>query len=210
MSTDPNKKLEKKRRIIESAYQLFKSKNIYNTAVDDIVKAAGIARGTFYLYFRDKSDLIDQLVFYKSGESMKEILSKAAEIAGQSQTLSDYARVMVGSLIDSLLEHKEVLAVVNKNLSSCMRNFPSFYDPEAQALYDGVARRAEAFGLSRAEFERAAYLIFEMVIAASCDAIIFGQPYTIENLREPLIASSLAILTSFTCSKGGESHEEIA
>ena len=64
MPAAQDKKLEKKRRILENAYQLFKSKNIYNTAVDDIVKASGIARGTFYLYFKDKSDLIEQLLFF--------------------------------------------------------------------------------------------------------------------------------------------------
>ena len=55
MAALQEKKLEKKRKILENAYQLFKSKNIYNTAIDDIVKASGIARGTFYLYFKDKS-----------------------------------------------------------------------------------------------------------------------------------------------------------
>ena len=179
MSADPNKKLEKKRRIIESAYQLFKSNNIYNTAVDDIVKAAGIARGTFYLYFRDKSDLIEQLVFYKSGESMKEMLTKASASAANAATMEDYAAVMVGSLIDSLAEHKEVLAVVNKNLSSCLRNFPVFYDPEAQALYDEVAGRMEGFGLPAEEMPRCAYLIFSMVAAAACDAITYDKPFTI-------------------------------
>ena len=115
MPADQSKKLEKKRRIIESAYQLFREKNIYNTAVDDIVKASGIARGTFYLYVKDKSDLIEQLVFYKSGESMKEMMRQAASRAADAEDLEAYATVFINALIDSLIEHRDVLTVVNKN-----------------------------------------------------------------------------------------------
>ena len=39
MPAAQEKKLEKKRRILESAYQLFQKNNVYNTAVDDIVNA---------------------------------------------------------------------------------------------------------------------------------------------------------------------------
>ena len=42
MTADTTKKMEKKRRIIETAYQLFQSVGISATAVDDVVKAAGI------------------------------------------------------------------------------------------------------------------------------------------------------------------------
>jgi AcrR family transcriptional regulator len=49
------------RRILDSALEVFDEKG-YNTAtVEDIVAAAGIARGTFYLHFKNKLHLVQSL-----------------------------------------------------------------------------------------------------------------------------------------------------
>ena len=47
-------KTDKKKRLLESAFELFLDKSVNSTAVDDVVKGAGVAKGTFYLYFKDK------------------------------------------------------------------------------------------------------------------------------------------------------------
>ncbi len=44
----------KKGRIIHAAIDIFSEKGIDQTKVSDIVKKAGIAQGTFYLYFPSK------------------------------------------------------------------------------------------------------------------------------------------------------------
>ena len=68
------RKNEKKMAILNSAFSLFRQNSVSATAIDDIVQACGIARGTFYLYFKDKSDLLEQLVMIKSSECMRNIL----------------------------------------------------------------------------------------------------------------------------------------
>ena len=55
------KKLAKKLRLLDAAYELFGSKGVNLTAVDEVVRLAGVAKGTFYLYFKDKYDLLDQM-----------------------------------------------------------------------------------------------------------------------------------------------------
>ncbi len=194
MAAAQEKKLEKKRRIIESAYQLFQSKNIYNTAVDDIVKAAGIARGTFYLYFKDKSDLIEQLLFFKSAESMKAIMKQMTEKADSFTDIRDYSRAFISMYIDFLVGQKETLALLDKNISACMRFFPEFYDDEAQKLYAGVVETFTDSGYSEAELAKRIYLIVGMIGNACADAIAYGRPYPIEEIREPLIRAALCIL----------------
>lgn len=198
MSADQTKKLEKKRRIIESAFELFKSKNIYNTAVDDIVKAAGIARGTFYLYFKDKSDLIEQLVFYKSGESMKAMMLLAAERAADAPDLESYARIFIDALIDAMVEQKELLTVLNKNMSACLRSFPSFGDPEAVELYHSITGRLLDHGYTQEGLDRAAYVVFELISAVSYDAITYEKPFGIEEIRPVLVAAALSVLKGCT------------
>ena len=53
---DENKK-KKKETLFNSAYELFITKGINSTAISDIVEKAGVAKGTFYLYFKDKYDI---------------------------------------------------------------------------------------------------------------------------------------------------------
>ena len=46
-----------KKNIINAALKIFAKKGFYETTVDDIAKAVGIAKGTVYLYFKDKPTL---------------------------------------------------------------------------------------------------------------------------------------------------------
>jgi AcrR family transcriptional regulator len=54
-------KLLTERRILESALQVFEEKGYNASTVEDIVAAAGIARGTFYLHFKNKEHLVQSL-----------------------------------------------------------------------------------------------------------------------------------------------------
>ncbi|MEC8379879.1 MAG: TetR/AcrR family transcriptional regulator [Myxococcota bacterium] len=57
---------EKKRitqsRILEMSGPLFVKRGYAQCTIDDIVKAVGIARGTFYLYFEDKASVFQALL----------------------------------------------------------------------------------------------------------------------------------------------------
>lgn len=57
---------ERRAHILESAIRTFSAKGYHQTSIADIVDAAGVARGTFYLYFESKSAvflaLLDELL----------------------------------------------------------------------------------------------------------------------------------------------------
>lgn len=50
-------------KIVSAAMELFAKKGFDRTTVDEIVAKAGVAKGTFYLYFKSKDDLIKELAF---------------------------------------------------------------------------------------------------------------------------------------------------
>ena len=58
---DENKQ-QKEDALFRSAYNLFMSKGISKTSIHDIVQDAGVAKGTFYLYFKDKFEIRDRLI----------------------------------------------------------------------------------------------------------------------------------------------------
>ncbi|KLU58978.1 HTH-type transcriptional repressor KstR2 [Peptococcaceae bacterium CEB3] len=59
ISKDPE---ERRTEILEAAEELFKSQGYINTTVDSIIKKVGVAKGTFYYYFKSKEDILDALV----------------------------------------------------------------------------------------------------------------------------------------------------
>lgn len=53
---------ERQKEIIEVASNLFLEKGYDNCSVNDIINAVGIAKGTFYYYFKSKEDVLDSAV----------------------------------------------------------------------------------------------------------------------------------------------------
>ncbi|MFQ9820588.1 MAG: TetR/AcrR family transcriptional regulator [Acutalibacteraceae bacterium] len=53
---------------------------INTTPIDEVVKCAGVAKGTFYLYFHDKYDLMDQIILYKSAAIIKSVIAQMKNI----------------------------------------------------------------------------------------------------------------------------------
>lgn len=53
--------IETKQRIFDQAQNLFREKGIDKVGISDIVKAAHVSTGTFYLYFSSKEEIIAQI-----------------------------------------------------------------------------------------------------------------------------------------------------
>lgn len=59
-------KRHKRNSLLTQSYNLFTTKGIYDTSISDIASKAGVAKGTFYFYFKDKQDIINHLIARKS------------------------------------------------------------------------------------------------------------------------------------------------
>ncbi|HVY47420.1 MAG TPA: helix-turn-helix domain-containing protein, partial [Minicystis sp.] len=55
-------KAERRQELLRAARDVFATKGFHAAKVDDIVAAANVAKGTFYLYFRDKRSVFSELV----------------------------------------------------------------------------------------------------------------------------------------------------
>lgn len=191
----PTKKLEKKMKILDTAFSLFKTSSVNATAIDDIVKAAGIARGTFYLYFKDKNDLLEQIIIYKSTESIKTVI-KQTFLPALNDSTDFYAIVknFLNSFIDFLIANKDILPVVTKNLSSCIKHLPDIYDSEIKTYYDRFIGYMESLGYSEDNAMKTVFIIIDMTGSVCADAIMQNKPCPIEEIRSLVVESALCIL----------------
>jgi AcrR family transcriptional regulator len=80
---DPDDPKERKRRlIVDAAAELFSSQGFRKTSVDQVARRAGVAKGTVYLYFENKAELMIAAIVEEKKRYMPrfgEILSPGIE-----------------------------------------------------------------------------------------------------------------------------------
>ncbi len=62
MSPRPNVSYERKKQIIDAAEEVFTQKGFDQARMDDIAEETGLSKGTLYLYFKSKDDLITAIL----------------------------------------------------------------------------------------------------------------------------------------------------
>ncbi|MBN1654139.1 MAG: TetR/AcrR family transcriptional regulator [Deltaproteobacteria bacterium] len=94
--------------ILGAAIRLFSSRGFYATSISDLIKEAGISRGTFYLYFDSKEalflDLMD--VFAKRIMDVVEIVDPA----GPDPVQKIYQNVR--RIVDVVFNNRELAVIV--------------------------------------------------------------------------------------------------
>ena len=111
---DANKK-QKETSLLDTAFNLFTTKGLTKTSISDIVSNAGVAKGTFYLYFKDKYDLRNRLISHKSSQLFKQALAQMKATKMEHDFESDIIFV-VDNIINQLTENKATLNFISKNL----------------------------------------------------------------------------------------------
>lgn len=198
MSKERNsaKKNLKKEKLCSSAFDLFISKGINNTAIDDIVKNAGVAKGTFYLYFKDKYDIINKIILQKS----RQIFNEAMDATHKSQisNFDDMCIFFVEYLINYFKENKLMLKLINKNFSWSLYKIAvsrlDEHDEVEETVTFFIDKLSER-GMSREEAEITLFLIVELVGSVSYNCIINNEPTDIDSIKPILYKKILTMIT---------------
>ena len=107
------KKLLKRTNLFNAAYELFLTKGIQDTAIDDIVKKAGVAKGTFYLYFKNKYDVVDRLILNKSIKTIKEATNYVDEKRIEEHIeFSESVILFIDCIIENLKSNTKLLKFI--------------------------------------------------------------------------------------------------
>lgn len=193
------KKLMKKNMLFNAAFDLFMTKGEHDTVIDDIVKKAGVAKGTFYLYFKDKYDLLDNIIYQKSCLVTKEALDYVHSVDNSDKMNAvDKILMFIDYIIDYLKDNKKLLKLIYKNLSwGLYRKVLSSPDEfhEIKDSFDMVLRDLNIVNTSRESIEKTAYIIMELVSSVCYSTIILEDPYKIDEIRPELHKIIRKILT---------------
>ena len=116
-------------RIRSCALALFRDKGVDDTSVNDIVLEAGIAKGTFYLYYSNRDDLINAVFEEFADEFLADVIAVNRDL----QKIAPFAE----SLLEYFRKNRMFLVELRKNLTQ-HRDFP--YSRRTMAALSGVIR----------------------------------------------------------------------
>lgn len=186
-----DKKKQKRESLLGAAFALFTSQGINDTSISDIVKKANMAKGTFYLYFRDKFDIRDKLIaskatqlFFHAAQEMK----KNVTADSGSFTLEDAIIFIADSVINELNEDKRLLGFISKNLSwGVFHNLLVTSDEESgYSFYDGYQIMLEESGRRFRNPVLMLYMIVELINSTCHNVILHQEPVTLAELKPEL------------------------
>ncbi len=178
------KKNEKYTKILDTALGLFEKNGTHLVSIDEIVKGAGVAKGTFYLYFKDRYDLISTLIIEKASKYMS-LLSDEYEPRNFGD-VSTSVHHYIEYISDFLQKNKTLCILIEKNLNTCVNAVAQTKEGPIKELYEKIFSELINCGVSEAEARAKLYLYIELIVSSCCNAIIRETPYTIEELKPHL------------------------
>lgn len=178
------KKNEKYTKILDTALGLFEKNGTHLVSIDEIVKGAGVAKGTFYLYFKDRYNLISTLIIEKASKYMS-LLSDEYEPRDFGD-VSMSVRHYIEYISDFLQKNKTLCILIEKNLNTCVNAVAQTKEGPIKELYEKIFSELINCGVSEAEARAKLYLYIELIVSSCCNAIIRETPYTIEELKPHL------------------------
>ncbi len=189
------KKQLKEKELFSAAYDLFIKNSIEKTSIDDIAKNAGVAKGTFYLYFNDKYDILNQLILQKSNEIINKALAETNALG--SENFRERTLFFINYIINYLKHNESLLKLINKNISWGLYR-KAMMKPEA---YNDVKKVLDIFinnltneGMKKEEAEMTLFMIIELVGSVCFTTIILKEPTDIESIKPILFKKILAML----------------
>jgi AcrR family transcriptional regulator len=104
------KRRERRLQVLDAARVVFAQKGYHATSIADLIEAAGIARGTFYLYFDSKRAIFDELLEHFFALLTHEV--KPVDVTPGARPPIDQLRGIVRHVLHVLVENRDLARLV--------------------------------------------------------------------------------------------------
>lgn len=183
-------KQHKRLSLLNTAFELFTTKGVNKTSISEISEQTGIAKGTFYLYFKDKYDIRNKLISHQSSL----VLSKALDSLRNEHYEDKYSGLeyfkntfifIADNVINQFTENKSLLTFISKNLSWAIfkKALTAGSADESIDFRDTYYSLIERSGVNFKEPEIMLFMIIELISSISYSAILYNDPLDIDGLK---------------------------
>jgi TetR/AcrR family transcriptional regulator, fatty acid metabolism regulator protein len=136
---------DKRARILDAAVKVFAERGYFSSTVAEIARAAGVADGTIYLYFKSKDDLLLRLFDEKMTQLLAEAKAALAEERDAPARLKRFIQLHF-SLVEKNPDLASVLVVELRQSAQFLKSADrqklgaAYLDLIAQVVRDGQER----------------------------------------------------------------------
>jgi len=181
-------KLDKRDALLRAAIDTFAARGFFNAQVADVARAAGVAAGTVYLYFRGKDDLLTSIFERTMKDAIAEGRASVAEIDDPIERLRTIARLH----LDRLGRDRALAVVFQVELRQSTKFMERFSATQLRE-YLGIIRDIVADGQARQVFRRdvnptlAAKLIFGALDEMATNWILSRRRYSLAGESDAIV-----------------------
>ena len=192
-------KRHKESSLLNTAFEFFTTKGFSKTSISDIVGHAGVAKGTFYLYFKDKYDIRNKLICHKSSQLFRTAVQELrATDAYGTMPFEDRILYIIDNIVTQLAENQALLTFIAKNLSwgvfkTALTTPVTDEDINFADVYQTMLEEAP---YEFKEPEIMLFLIVELVSGACYSAILYKDPCDLETLKPHLYETIRTMIRS--------------
>jgi TetR/AcrR family fatty acid metabolism transcriptional regulator len=178
----------KRDAILRAAIDVFAERGFFNAQVADVARAAGVAAGTVYLYFRSKDDLLISIFERSMRDALSEVRASEADKSDPVDRLRRFARLHLGRL-----GRDRTLAVVFqvelRQSTKFMERFSSTLLREYLGLIRSAIADGQAAGVFRADINPtvAAKMFFGALDEMATNWILSRRRYSLDSDADAVV-----------------------
>lgn len=176
-----NNKKQKKETLYSTAFELFTTKGLSKTTISDIVNKAGVAKGTFYLYFKDKYDIKNKLVTHKA----QDLFMQAHKDLKKTDITDFEEQIMfiIDHIINTLKNNTSLLYFIAKNLSwGVFRNaLNSSPEDSEENFYDMFKDMIPRDSMDDNSAELLLFQLVEFISSTAYSTILYNEPVSLNK-----------------------------
>lgn len=175
---------DKENRLLDTAFKLFTEKGITDTSIQEIVDNANVAKGTFYIYFKDKYEIRDVLISRRAKKLFDESMQALAK--SYIENFPDQVIFVINYIIDELNKFPSLLKFISKNLSwgvynQTVHKLSEDIENDENSFYSLFLKRAKTYGLKDPDI--VLFMIIELVSSTCYHSILYKKPVAIKEFK---------------------------
>jgi AcrR family transcriptional regulator len=183
-------KLHKKNTLLSTAFELFTTKGFAKTSISDIVDQAGVAKGTFYLYFKDKYDLQEKLIAYKA----EKLFRHAVEHSDfqSKERFADQIIAFIDDVLTQMAKDPLLVRFIDKNLSWGIFH-KTIERPDVQEKINYVEILNEAMAREPGTFVEPDIMLYTIItlVGSTCHGVILEHNPVDLDTYKPFLYDSI-------------------
>jgi TetR/AcrR family transcriptional regulator, fatty acid metabolism regulator protein len=185
--TDPPR-VDKREAILRAATDIFADRGFFNAQVADVARAAGVAAGTVYLYFKSKDDLLVSIFERTMREAIADGRACVAPLRDPVEQLRAIARVH----LDRMGSDRSLAVVFQVELrqsTKFMEHFSATLVREYLGVIRGILVAGQGTGAFRREINAtlAAKLFFGGLDEMATNWILSARTYSLVSQADAIV-----------------------